>query len=117
MRHFALSVPFGPTGVREEPTQATTNSFRIAWDYDAARSRVTQWTVRHAEVGGAWTERPLINPDAREYDFTFRISDSGKTYSIEIIANSDGTTSTDIEPMEVTLSEYMVVLVGNSLNP
>ena len=78
----------------------------MVWDYDAARSRVTQWTVRHAEVGGAWTERSLTNPDAREYYFSFNVADSGNTYSVEIIANSEGATSTDVERKEVTLSKY-----------
>ena len=98
-------VPLEPTNVHEDSTGTTTNSFRVVWDYDAARSRVTQWTVRHAEVGGAWTERSLTNPDAREYYFILTISDSGKIYSVEIIANSEGATSTDVEQIEVRLSE------------
>ena len=95
----------GPTTVREDPTQTTTNSFRVTWEYDAARSRVTQWTVRHAEVGKAWTERSVDDPGAKEHYFTFTTSDSGKTFSVEIIANSEGASSTDVGRKEVTLSK------------
>ena len=72
---------------------------------------MAQWTVRHAEKGGAWTERSITDPGAREHYFTFSTSDSGKTYSVEIIAVSDGALSIDVGRREVTLSEYTILLV------
>ena len=103
-------MPLGPTSIREDLTQTTTSSFRVTWEYDATRSRVTQWTVRHAEKGGAFTERSLTDPEAREHYFTFSTPDSGKTYSVEIIAKSEGASSTDVGRKDVTLSEYMIML-------
>ena len=96
----------GPTTVSEDPTRTTTSSFRVTWEYDETKSRVTQWVVRHAEVGGAFTERSLTDSGVREHYFTFSTSDSGKTYSVEIIAKSDGASSTDVGREEVTLSKY-----------
>ena len=61
--------------------------------------------MRHAEVGKAWTVRSVDDPGAREHYFTFSTSDSGKTYSVEIIAISDGASSTDVGRKEVTLSK------------
>ena len=100
-----MIVPLGLAEIFEDPTQTTTSSFRVTWEYDAARSRVTQWTLRHAVKGGAFTERSLTDPGAREYYFTFSTSDSGRTYSVEIIAISDGASSTDVGRKEVTLSK------------
>ena len=98
-------VPLGLSDVYEDPTRTTTSSFRVTWEYDTTKSRVTQWTVRHAEKGGAYTEKSLTDPGAREHYFTFETSDSGKTYSVEIIAISDGASSTDVGRKEVTLSK------------
>ena len=103
-------MPLGLIDVYEDPTQATTSSFRVTWEYDATGSRLTQWTLRYAEKGGAYTERTLTDPGAREHYFTFSTSDSGKTYAVEIIAISDGASSTDVGRKEVTLSEYTILL-------
>ena len=98
-------VPLGLSDVYEDPTQITTSSFRVTWEYDASKSRVTKWTVRHAVVGGAWAERSLDNPAARDHYFTLSTSDSGRTYNVEIIANSDGASSIDVGRIQVTLSK------------
>ena len=111
--HFYITVPLAPTNVHADPTRTTTSGFRIVWDYDTSRSRVTQWKVRHAELGRAWTERSLTDPNVKEAFFTLNLADSGKTFRVEIIANSDGASSIDNVETQVTLSKQMIFLKFN----
>ena len=106
------AVPLGPKNVHEDPTRTTTAMFRIVWSYNQASSRVTQWTVRHAVQGtGAWTELSITDPSAREHFITLNSFDSGKTFVVEIIANSDGASSTDIGRAHVTLSKLFILIL------
>ena len=61
--------------------------------------------MRYAAVGGAWTIKDISNPDAREHFVNLALSDSGKKFAVEIIANSGGASSADIGQTEVTLSK------------
>ncbi len=81
-------------------------TFRVTWTYDTTESRVTQWTIRYAVSGtGTWTELSLSSQAQRHNDFVLTQSDSGKTYAVEVIAVSDGTSSQGTS-VEVTLSKY-----------